>query len=156
MKKILKQVVLCACFCAGCWTWGVVADRQKLNEELIRLHVVANSDSAEDQAVKLQVRDAVLASLEEGLQDMTDPQAAYDYVARMLPRVEEAAKTCMSVAPSVPAPCPAQPVSRLTVRQRASRAARSFLFICASFIWSCGQLHLQRGWFAPPLQGNMD
>ena len=29
--------------------------------KLIRLHVVANSDSKEDQLLKLQVRDAVLA-----------------------------------------------------------------------------------------------
>lgn len=32
----------------------------ELPENVVRLHVVANSDSPEDQAVKLQVRDAVL------------------------------------------------------------------------------------------------
>ena len=35
-------------------------DQQTLAGKLIRLHVVANSDSEQDQAVKLQVRDAVL------------------------------------------------------------------------------------------------
>ena len=34
-------------------------------EEVLRFHVLANSDSAVDQAVKLEVRDAVLAWLEE-------------------------------------------------------------------------------------------
>ena len=48
--------------------------------------------------MKLQVRDAVLQSLEEGLRDMTDPKAAYDYVARMLPKVEEAANRCLAAA----------------------------------------------------------
>ncbi len=33
------------------------------NEDILRLHVIANSDSDEDQAVKLLVRDAVLDSL---------------------------------------------------------------------------------------------
>jgi len=37
------------------------AAQAALAEDVLRLHVVANSDSAEDQAVKLQVRDAVLA-----------------------------------------------------------------------------------------------
>ena len=37
--------------------------------KLIRLHVVANSDSRADQAVKLQVRDAVLERAEAQLAD---------------------------------------------------------------------------------------
>lgn len=34
---------------------------EKIYESVVRLHVLANSDSAEDQALKLKVRDAVLA-----------------------------------------------------------------------------------------------
>ena len=33
-----------------------------IRNEVLRMHVIANSDSAEDQAVKLKVRDAVLAA----------------------------------------------------------------------------------------------
>ena len=47
------------------WLGGVLADRQRLREDILRLHVVGASDSAEDQQVKLRVRDAVLATLEE-------------------------------------------------------------------------------------------
>ena len=36
----------------------------RLADKLTRLHVVANSDAAEDQALKLQVRDAVLAEIQ--------------------------------------------------------------------------------------------
>lgn len=36
--------------------------QSELSREVIRLHVLANSDGAEDQALKLQVRDAVLAA----------------------------------------------------------------------------------------------
>ncbi len=39
--------------------------QQHLAENLIRLHVIANSDSDEDQAVKLKVRDAVLWHISE-------------------------------------------------------------------------------------------
>lgn len=36
------------------------------NTNILRLHVIANSDTATDQAVKLKVRDAVLACVEPG------------------------------------------------------------------------------------------
>ena len=38
--------------------------QSKLADKLTRLHVLANSDSVEDQTLKLQVRDAVLAASE--------------------------------------------------------------------------------------------
>ena len=45
---------------------GQIMQRQmELSEKLIRLHVVANSDSREDQQIKLSVRDAVLAQVEQ-------------------------------------------------------------------------------------------
>ena len=42
---------------AGAWLDG---EQAALADKLIRLHIVANSDSAEDQALKLRVRDRVL------------------------------------------------------------------------------------------------
>ena len=98
MKRHLKRIGWVALTVACIWLWGIVTDSSNLREELLRLHVVGASDSEEDQAVKLRVRDAVLASLEEGLRDMTDPEAAYDYVARMLPRVERAANRALAAA----------------------------------------------------------
>ena len=46
---------------------GVWLDGQQaaLADQVIRLHVIANSDSEADQALKLQVRDQVLAAAEE-------------------------------------------------------------------------------------------
>lgn len=40
-----------------------VYQQEQLADKLTRLHVVANSDDAADQALKLQVRDAVLAEI---------------------------------------------------------------------------------------------
>lgn len=91
MKKLIKQIVLCACI-AGCiWTWSVFSDREKLNEELIRLHVVANSDSPQDQKIKLQVRDAVVQSLSDAMADIADIDQARAYISENLPKIERVA-----------------------------------------------------------------
>ena len=78
MKKQLRRISLVAAVVACVFVWGIATDSRELREGLLRLHVVGASDSQEDQEVKLLVRDAVLASLEDGLADLTDPEAAYD------------------------------------------------------------------------------
>ena len=98
MKKQLRRIALVTAIVLGVFAWGIVTDSRELREGLLRLHVVGASDSAEDQEVKLLVRDAVLASLEDGLRDLTDVDAAVDYVYRMLPRVEAAANRCLAAA----------------------------------------------------------
>ena len=42
--------------------WGAASlgQQEELGRKVIRLHVIANSDSPEDQALKLRVRDRVL------------------------------------------------------------------------------------------------
>ena len=52
--------VLCA-LTAGVWLGG---ERETLADSVIRLHVIANSDSDADQALKLAVRDRVLEQAE--------------------------------------------------------------------------------------------
>ena len=98
MKKQLRRIALVAAVVMGVFAWGIATDSRELREGLLRLHVVGASDSVEDQEVKLLVRDAVLDSLEEGLQDLTDADAAVDYVSRMLPKVKAAADRCLQEA----------------------------------------------------------
>ena len=62
--------------------------QRQLAEKLVRLHVVANSDSPSDQAIKLRVRDAVLAAAEPVLGSADDPEQA---LAAELPALECAA-----------------------------------------------------------------
>ncbi len=57
-------------------------------EKIIRLHVVANSDSNVDQAVKLCVRDAVLREAQNVLSDASDAKQA---ITAQLPALEAAA-----------------------------------------------------------------
>ena len=53
-------------------------EQQKLSEKLIRLHVVANSDSAHDQQIKLRVRDAILEKTQPLLRGADDPRGALE------------------------------------------------------------------------------
>lgn len=98
MLKHLKRIGFCACLVGAVWIGGLLGDAQQLREDILRLHVVANSDSAEDQEVKLQVRDAILGSLEDGLQDLTDMDQVLAYVEEMLPKLEQVANEVLQEA----------------------------------------------------------
>ena len=98
MKRHLRRIALLLFAVICVYGWGIATDSQTLQDQLLRLHVVGASDSREDQDVKLLVRDAVLQSLEEGLADLKDVDAAMDYVTRMLPKVETAANRVLSAA----------------------------------------------------------
>ena len=69
------------------------AQQQRMSEKIIRLHVVANSDSSADQSIKLHVRDAVLAAARQALQGADDPQQA---IAQALPQLEAAANAALA------------------------------------------------------------
>ena len=60
-------------------------------EELVRLHVVAADDSPEAQALKLEVRDAVLARAQALLADCPDAESAYAQLSESLSDFERAA-----------------------------------------------------------------
>ena len=70
------------------------AGQAALAGEVLRLHVVANSDSQEDQAVKLRVRDAVLAQAQPLLEGVEDSGRAE---AVLLPHLTELEQTARAV-----------------------------------------------------------
>ena len=76
----------------------LIADRQKLRQELIRLHVVAASDTEEDQTVKLQVRDAVVLAFQAELQNLQDIDQARAYLQENLPKIEAVANDVLEQA----------------------------------------------------------
>ncbi len=65
-------ILLCALFC------GADAAQKELAGSVVRLHVVANSDNAEDQSLKLAVRDAVLDVCMPLISDAADAAEAAD------------------------------------------------------------------------------
>ena len=80
---------LCAALMWGAWS----AQRQDtLARKMIRLHVIANSDSDADQALKLQVRDKVLNFTENVLQCSDDMEDAQERLRDALGRIENIAR----------------------------------------------------------------
>ena len=63
--------------------WAIGGDNLPL-----RLHIVANSDNAADQTLKLQVRDAVVDYLTPLLAEVETAEAAQELVAAQLPQLE--------------------------------------------------------------------
>lgn len=62
-------------------------------EDTVRLHILANSDSEEDQALKLCVRDAILREFSEELSEIDSTDAAKDVLLSLLPEIEMQART---------------------------------------------------------------
>lgn len=96
MRKLGKRIVVCFLIAACFWTGSLIADRQKLRTELIRLHVVGASDSVADQSVKLQVKDAVTQYLYEAMEDIADVEQAKDYVRENLPKIQKVANDALT------------------------------------------------------------
>ena len=68
------------------------AQQVSLSEKLLRLHVVANSDTAADQALKLKVRDRVLETTRPLLEGVGNAKEAEAVLTRNLPALTEAAQ----------------------------------------------------------------
>ena len=64
----------------------------QIYDDVIRLHVLANSDSEEDQALKLAVRDAVLERMRPLLEGVESREEAEAIVQKALPEIAESAE----------------------------------------------------------------
>ena len=97
MQKITVLIVtLCALFLLV----GLlpVHGETEIYSSVLRLHVLANSDSEEDQALKLQVRDAVLAASEPFLSDCATREEAKLAVEQNKAALEQAARDAIRAA----------------------------------------------------------
>jgi stage II sporulation protein R len=101
MKGVLMYTIglLCCVLLLGVLP---VAGEEKIYDEVIRLHVLANSDSEEDQANKLAVRDAILAAYREELAVASKAEAE-ERVASLLPAIKQLAEQTL-MAQGAPAP----------------------------------------------------
>ncbi|TCL44602.1 stage II sporulation protein R [Harryflintia acetispora] len=68
------------------------AQSDRLQGQVLRLHILANSDEAFDQQIKLEVRDAILRELGEELSQSRDRDEAEHTAQMLLPRAEEIAR----------------------------------------------------------------
>ena len=100
MRKIAKILCTCTILLGVFWLLDVAADRKILGENLIRLHVVADSDSDADQNVKLQVRDAITRRLQPVMGDFQNVRQAEDYLQAHLSELEQIANQALEAAGS--------------------------------------------------------
>ena len=74
--KVLETVFLLVILAGGgLWKyqeWKLQQTQQEIAQKVLRFHVRANSDSREDQALKLRVRDAVGAMMQQVLEGVED------------------------------------------------------------------------------------
>ncbi len=67
-------------------------DCEQVEQEVLRLHILANSDSAEDQELKLKVRDCILAHSDELFESSQSLEDARDRAAGKLKEISELAQ----------------------------------------------------------------
>jgi stage II sporulation protein R len=68
----------------------------EIYDTVVRLHVLANSDSEEDQALKLEVRDAILAVTSPLVEGCTSQTEAIRALESGMAEIEEAARTVIT------------------------------------------------------------
>ncbi len=83
-------ILLIALFVGLCFL--PVHGEAEIYDTVVRLHVLANSDSEEDQALKLRVRDAVLAAASPLLENCTTQAEAMAVLEAHMTDLEEAAR----------------------------------------------------------------
>lgn len=72
----------------------------QVRADTIRLHVLANSDTIEDQLLKLEVRDAILDALPAAVTSAATPQQAAQALRTALPQLQRAADLALHQAHS--------------------------------------------------------
>jgi len=70
---------------------GFAAGCEDIPNHVLRLHILANSDSTEDQALKLKVRDRILAESANLLDHITNKTDAQNAVKAAIPQLKAAA-----------------------------------------------------------------
>ncbi|MBR2338998.1 MAG: stage II sporulation protein R [Clostridia bacterium] len=74
---------------------GFAGNCDAIRTGVVRVHILAHSDSAEDQALKLKVRDAVTAAGADVLDGTEDVTAARQKLGAALPALCAAAQQCV-------------------------------------------------------------
>ena len=85
---LLCVLVLCIAVCNVLPIHG----EEKIYDSVVRLHVLANSDSDEDQALKLRVRDAILAHVSPKVIDSASREEAIEILQNELDEIEKTAE----------------------------------------------------------------
>lgn len=96
VKRILLSLatgLLAAGIAAMGWNLAQVGQqREGLTQSVLRLHIVADSDDPQDQAVKLAVRDALVSEYGQTLSQAESLGEAEELAGRLLPQMLDTAR----------------------------------------------------------------
>ena len=92
MSKIIRALALALGISVIISLCGFEGECQEIRDSVLRLHVLAHSDSAEDQALKLLVRDTVIDETAALFDEAETEQEARAAVAAHLAGIEQAAQ----------------------------------------------------------------
>ena len=95
---VWELALLLALAAAILWGAASLSRQEDLGRKVIRLHVIANSDNPEDQALKLRVRDRVLARAQELLEQSADMAQAREVLTSALPELTREAQQVLAAA----------------------------------------------------------
>ena len=96
MTRMVKAILMGLCGCLVLSFCGFQAVCEDISERVLRLHILANSDSEEDQALKLLVRDAILEETKGELDGALSTPLAKQRLPALLPTMEEIARDCLA------------------------------------------------------------
>lgn len=90
MKKSLLYSILLVLIACFIFSGEVQSENtlQTIPDEAIRLRILANSDTAEDQRIKRLVRDEVNAYITRLVQDISDIEKGREVIAASIPEIE--------------------------------------------------------------------
>lgn len=80
---------------AGVFLLSIIEEHRALTRGVIRLHVVADSDEAEAQRLKLRVRDRITGYLSREMGQVTDRREAERFLAAHMPEIRETAREAL-------------------------------------------------------------
>lgn len=69
-----------------------IQNQKEIADNIIRFHIIANSDSKEDQSLKLEVKDIVVKELQKELNKTKDLKEARGVIQKNLSMIEQTAK----------------------------------------------------------------
>lgn len=98
MKRLAKLLIMATLALAVTYTAGLAKDKKLLRNDLVRLHIVANSDSAEDQAAKLAVRDAILKAVQSSVAQLPTAEEARIFLENHLIDIQNVAEAALREA----------------------------------------------------------
>lgn len=88
MKKFLIAFLLIAAVIGTLCFVKTAGGEQDANRDYLRIHVRANSNSAEDQQVKYEVKDEVVRFITPYVKDCVTKERAIEVIGGILPQIE--------------------------------------------------------------------